>query len=106
MSKRIHSYLDVVRPIFPNATEEEADYLMWNCTAWPFAGKDWRKYRRQLAKLKRTLDAGKTPCEFCGAPATHNLIHYTYTYTCKRCWGSGLFDTYRERYGEEAFEAM
>jgi hypothetical protein len=32
------TWLDLVRKYFPDATDEEADYILWGQTAFPFAG--------------------------------------------------------------------
>lgn len=44
------TWLDLVRKYFPDATDEEADYILWEHTAFPFAGIEYiemqiKKYR-------------------------------------------------------------
>jgi hypothetical protein len=98
MGRRIKSYQDIVRPVFPDADEEEAEYLVWNRTAYPFMGKDWKHYRKQLKILKRTLDAGHKPCEHCSEQAIMDLEGgYGETFLCWNCFKSGIFDNWRER---------
>ena len=44
------TWLDLVRKYFPDATDQEADYILWEQTAFPFAGNEYiemqiKKYR-------------------------------------------------------------
>ncbi len=90
--------VELVAPFFPDADEEEANFLLWNKTAYPFMGKDWRYYRNQLCGLRLTIDAGETPCEMCNRPAEIELTKYTHCFICCSCFSSGLYDLYREEY--------
>lgn len=100
MGRRIKTFQDIVKPVFPEADEDEAGYLVWNHTAYPFMGNDWRHYRKQLIALKKTLDAGHKPCEHCSASAVMNLrgdYKNINIYLCWNCFMSPIFDDWRER---------
>lgn len=58
--------LEFVREVFPKATQEEADFLLWNATAFPMGDIDHN--RKQLRIYKNTIDAGGKPCDCCNAP--------------------------------------
>lgn len=58
--------LEFVREVFPDATKDEAEYLLWNATAYPMG--DITHNRNQLLVYKATIDAGKHPCEWCNEP--------------------------------------
>jgi len=81
------SYRDVVRAVYPKATQDEAEYLLWNETAFPFAGMDEaavHHYRFQLAEAKSVRDAGFEACELCGqiATVTDKRGDLTWCYSC------------------------
>lgn len=44
------TWCDLVREYIPNATGEEADFILWNCTAFPLAGES--AIREQLAHVR------------------------------------------------------
>ena len=59
---------DVVRKVFPNATDKEANDLLWAHTAFPFEVNP-KPLIKQLKVFKKTNDAGKLACDFCNRPA-------------------------------------
>ena len=62
----------IVRDIFPDATDEEVDGLLWNRTGYPCFWRDdpEKCIREDLSVYKATVDAGKTPCDFCNKEST------------------------------------
>lgn len=68
---------DIVRVFFPNATEEEIKYILWNHTSYPLGSPDPKVsakayYAASLYRLKQTLEMGRVPCDGCGRPAKKN----------------------------------
>lgn len=66
--------IDVVRKVFPGASDSEADSLLWNHTGYPGfwrTGNPERDILHSLRCLKRTLDSGRQPCAFCNGVAKH-----------------------------------
>ncbi len=87
------TYLDVVTSIFPDVkTEEDAHEMMWEKTCFPFMGNDWAHYQEQLLTLRKTVEAGLQPCEFCNEPGTERG---PYTIVCDKCFDSPLFDSWK-----------
>jgi len=60
-----------VRKFFPNADDKQVDYLLWNHTGWPCFWRTGaeRDIKHSLRHLRRTLDAGKKPCDLCNDAA-------------------------------------
>lgn len=56
MSEQVDSFLDVVQAVFPEVvSEDEAKYILWNWTAFPFHGMSNEAvqiYRQQLSELR------------------------------------------------------
>lgn len=78
------SPLAAVRSVFPSVSNDEAGHLLWNHTGWPAfwrTGNAERDIKHSLRQLKRTLDAGKRPCEHCNraADSPHDKS------MCRRC---------------------
>lgn len=48
------TWMDLAREIFPDATEDHLDFILWNHTAFPFADVD--HIRRQLIDYKNIID--------------------------------------------------
>ena len=44
------TWLDLVREYFPDATDEEGDYILWEHTAFPFASV--KHIEMQIAKYR------------------------------------------------------
>lgn len=42
--------IEVIKKFFPDASEEAAEYFLWNGTAYPFAGEGY--LRRQIARAR------------------------------------------------------
>jgi hypothetical protein len=72
---------DVVRKVFPKATKEEVKDLLWSRTAYPFS-TDPKRLLSDLGTYKKTIDAGKEPCDFCNKPAPSDHL----CPRCKRDW--------------------
>lgn len=45
------TYLELVRRYFPDATEQEADFLLWEKTCFPVCGSE--EVEEQLCELAR-----------------------------------------------------
>jgi len=45
------TWRDSVRQYWPNASDEEADGILWNCTCFPFGAPE--KIKEQLSNLAR-----------------------------------------------------
>jgi hypothetical protein len=73
---------DVVRKVFPNATDKEANDLLWAHTAFPFE-TDPKPLVKQLRTFKKTNDAGELACDFCNRPAAKGDILCR---PCARSW--------------------
>ncbi len=67
------TYQDLIESVFPGITHDEADYILWNLTAFPMAGA--RTIYRQLRHVKRLRATGLVPCELCGEPACRKDGH-------------------------------
>lgn len=59
----------LVREVFPDASESEADYLLWERTAFPF--NDLEGTRAQLIEFKTASERypGASFCDFCNSLA-------------------------------------
>lgn len=59
--------LEAVRKYFPEAAEEEADYILWNHTGFPaFLDRGIGSLMKQIKRFK-VLRSWKVPqCDFCG----------------------------------------
>ena len=66
------NWLDLVRRIWGECSDADADHLLWECTAFPFAGPI--HVARQLRKLKAVAkgDVGKA-IEFSYDQLTYDL---------------------------------
>jgi hypothetical protein len=53
----------VVREYFPNATDDECGFLIWNRTPYPMGRLE--NIRECLANFKSARDVGKYPCDIC-----------------------------------------
>lgn len=61
------SAIDIVRQYFPDATEDDADYILWNQTCFPFivssdVDESIDHWKLQIAKYKCTVEL------LCGGP--------------------------------------
>lgn len=52
------TWMDLAREVFPDATEEYLDFVLWNHTAFPFADADHVK--KQLIDYKNELSNTKS----------------------------------------------
>lgn len=75
--------IELVRKHFPNATDDFADYVLWNRTGFPsFFDSDIgaeKYFENQIIEFKKLLDAGKTPCDLCNSEAVKNGL-------CQKCF--------------------
>jgi hypothetical protein len=71
---RMSNTFDVVREFFPDASDDDCGYLLWNHTGYPsFWGQGGRKtvagsIRYSLRRMKQALDNGKVLCFYCDRP--------------------------------------
>jgi hypothetical protein len=85
--------LAIVNEIFPGLSDEDADDLLWSRTGWPVFFKTHQEaseIRDSLRRFKRTIDAGKVPCDDCDKVAA---IIQKYGASCKTCYliGGGQY---------------
>lgn len=53
------TWIDLVREYFPDATEKECDFILWERTAFPVTGEE--TIREQLEQYKRQIQqSGQT----------------------------------------------
>ena len=50
LTMHFKTWLDLVREYFPDATDEEGDYILWEHTAFPFASV--KHIEMQIAKYR------------------------------------------------------
>lgn len=63
---------DVVRRVFPKASDKECDHLLWSRTGYPGfwrTGHPERDILHSLRILKRTESRGHQACDFCSLKA-------------------------------------
>ena len=60
--------IDFVQKAFPGLSQDEADYLLWNRTPFPFDGRP-RTIYRSIAGSIRAAKNGIQLCETCWRPA-------------------------------------
>ena len=75
--------LDIGRAVFPDATDEWLSNAIWSHTGYPAfwkRGNPVKQMYRQLHKLKRVLDKGGRPCDFCTSPLKDDD-----QFACKKC---------------------
>lgn len=70
-------FIDAARQIFPKATADEAERLLWNHTAYPFVGVN--ECRQQLLENKLAWENGSATCDHCPSPVPRGL------YMCDHC---------------------
>jgi hypothetical protein len=59
--------LAITREYFPELSEDERGYILWNKTGWPgFFMEGEKSLREQLAKLKRAWALHRDVCDCCG----------------------------------------
>ena len=54
----------IVREFFPDATDDQVNYIVWNDTGWPcfWENEDWQAcMRRQVSELKSSLSSASEP---------------------------------------------
>ncbi|MEK6280290.1 MAG: hypothetical protein AABN95_08025 [Acidobacteriota bacterium] len=71
--------IELVREMFPDATEDEADFILWERTAFPF--NDIEGTRAQIMEFKQAIDKHPNArfCDFCSNLA---LVKGC----CATCW--------------------
>lgn len=79
--------LELVQSVFPEITDEKkAISMLWSKTGYPCwfpKGADpIETMKKQLLKLKNTIDSGQTPCDLCSRPA--DIIEENYR-ECNNC---------------------
>ena len=84
------NWYGVIREVFPEATMDESDYLLWNRTAYPFFGADVEHCLKQLREYKFTsenLKEGERVCDMC----SNGIVKKEDGWTCDKCrkaWGA------------------
>jgi hypothetical protein len=78
--------IDVVRQVFPKVSDDEAGYLLWNRTAYPFTN-NLNHIRRSLVGYKRNCDRGLPSCDHCNRVATkaYNKSGSGLPHLCRKC---------------------
>ena len=54
-----------IQKLFPKLSADEAYSFLWTHSAFPCYGDEAAFYMEQLLAVKKTIDGGKTPCDFC-----------------------------------------
>lgn len=74
--------IEIVKEIFPDISDQEADYILWSKTGFPsfFSGEETieEQIRKQLLEYKVIVDSGEPCCELCNSVATVG-------YLCQNC---------------------
>lgn len=73
--------LELVRKYFPDATDEQCDYILWKKTGYPsfFVGDPEEYFGRQLEKYRVAVKLGFDVCAGCGR------IKHDVDFTCGDC---------------------
>lgn len=50
------TYLELARQYFPNATDDELDYILWEYTGFPSFYRDLDELKKQLQEAKEELN--------------------------------------------------
>lgn len=69
---------DIVRAGYPNATDEETEYVIWNRTSYPFKGLTAKMVYKAASQTYRASKKGLQLCDFCDNIATECGI-------CSKC---------------------
>lgn len=72
------TFLELAKAAMPGATDEEADYVLWNHTPFPFETSPRVLYKR-VAGYRRACANGKRQCETCFRLAKGG------DWNCERC---------------------
>ena len=68
---------EIVREYFPNATDQEVEFILNEKTGWPcFFVDGENSLREQLAKFKRATDLGRDVCYCCGKIRTSGQMRF------------------------------
>ena len=74
--------IELAKQYFPNATDAEADSILWGRTGFPCFCPEGvtpeKHFRSQLKAYKELVDAGKNVCDLCNSEATTG-------YLCESC---------------------
>lgn len=71
------TFLDLAKAVLPGATDDIADYALWNRTPFPF-DKNPRVLFKCLDGWRRACANGRQLCDFCHRTAVDG-------WTCERC---------------------
>lgn len=72
------TFLELAKAAMPGATDEQADYALWNHTPFPFETSPRVLYKR-IAGYRRACANGIRQCETCYRPANGD------DWNCERC---------------------
>lgn len=73
----------MVRRYFPDATEEDIGYIIWNHTGYPVFFAKGVTLEMQVKEYAEALKPGIPLCEYCNRPAEH-VGHYSAL--CGKCY--------------------
>lgn len=77
------TYLDVAREYFPDASDDELNFILWEKTGFPCFFEDGlNSLREQLATYKRAFELGRDVCYGCGKIRFRSQIKFL---ICKYC---------------------
>ena len=74
------NYIEFVKQYFPNISDDEADFILWNKTAFPFC--DIGDLKSHLDIYSRAVKLGKDVCSDCGKIRMYKHMKYEF---CCRC---------------------
>lgn len=72
------TFLEIAKAALPGATDEQADYALWNCTPFPFETSPRILFKR-IDGYRRASANGRRQCDTC-----HRLVEGD-DWNCPRC---------------------
>lgn len=66
-----HTFTDAIRAGWPNATDAQCDWVMWERTPWPIGGVTLRDAYRAASGYRRSFENGITLCDLCHSKAVN-----------------------------------
>lgn len=81
---------DLVRRFFPNATDDECEFFLWETTAYPMGGL--MTIARQLKQNKKAVDNNQSVCPCCGK-SFDNDGKVSFYDVCRPCHEDNYRDT-------------
>lgn len=62
------TFIELAKAAWPGISDADADYLLWNCTPFPFETNPRILFKR-IAGARRAAARGLRLCDFCHRPA-------------------------------------